>query len=155
RRTAITAAAMPSRTSSGPTKPVAWNSVRNDRGASGGAGVCLAQTVSKPAREIMGFLRRTIAARRVQNAVQREAGSFFGRSEPGRGRAAFRACTRVNRTDDEVTAHLAAEERFVRALVRRFTSDPHLQDDVAQETWLAVMRHTAGGGPLTRGWLST
>jgi len=43
----------------------------------------------------------------------------------------------------------------VRALIRRFTSDPHLQDDVAQETWLAVLRHTAGGGHLTRGWLST
>jgi RNA polymerase sigma-70 factor (ECF subfamily) len=59
----------------------------------------------------------------------------------------------VDPTNDE--EQLAAQARFVRALVRRFTSDPHLADDIAQETWLAVIRHQAGGGPLTRGWLST
>lgn len=60
--------------------------------------------------------------------------------------------TRVTGPQDQQQP--AADARFVRALVRRFTADPWLADDIAQETWLAVIKHTAGGGQLTRGWLS-
>ncbi len=61
--------------------------------------------------------------------------------------------TRVSSEQDQQQP--AADDRFVRGLVRRLVADPHLADDIAQETWLAAIRHTAGGGRLTRGWLST
>lgn len=48
----------------------------------------------------------------------------------------------------------AADDRFVRALLRRFLADPNVIDDMAQETWLAVLRQAAGG-PRSRAWLST
>lgn len=48
----------------------------------------------------------------------------------------------------------AAEDRFVRALLRRFVSDPNAVDDMAQETWLAVLRQSSGAFP-SRAWLST
>src|SRR6185436_2817185 len=43
----------------------------------------------------------------------------------------------------------------VRALLRRFVSDPSTIDDLAQETWLAALAQAAGGGFLGRPWLST
>lgn len=49
----------------------------------------------------------------------------------------------------------AADDRFVRALLRRFVADPNAVDDLAQETWLAVIRQAAIGGFLGRAWLST
>jgi RNA polymerase sigma-70 factor (ECF subfamily) len=49
----------------------------------------------------------------------------------------------------------AADDRFVRALLRRFVADPNAVDDLAQETWLAVLRQAATGGFLGRAWLST
>ena len=49
----------------------------------------------------------------------------------------------------------AADDRFVRALLRRFVSDPNAVDDLAQETWMAVLRQAASGGFLGRAWLST
>jgi len=42
----------------------------------------------------------------------------------------------------------AADDRFVRALLRRFVADPNAVDDLAQETWLAVLRQAASGGFL-------
>jgi RNA polymerase sigma-70 factor, ECF subfamily len=49
----------------------------------------------------------------------------------------------------------AADDRFVRAILRRFVADPNAVDDLAQETWLAVLRQAASGGFLGRAWLST
>lgn len=43
----------------------------------------------------------------------------------------------------------------MRALLRRFVADPNAVDDLAQETWLAVLRQAASGGFLGRAWLST
>ena len=48
----------------------------------------------------------------------------------------------------------ARDDRFVRALLRRFVADPNAIDDLAQETWLAVLKQ-AGSGYLGRAWLST
>jgi RNA polymerase sigma factor (sigma-70 family) len=48
----------------------------------------------------------------------------------------------------------AADDRFVRALLGRFVSDPNTIDDLAQETWLVAMMHAAGGGAFGRPWLS-
>jgi RNA polymerase sigma-70 factor (ECF subfamily) len=49
----------------------------------------------------------------------------------------------------------AADDRFVRALLRRLVSDPHLVDDLAQETWLAAVRQSRSGGVFGRAWLGT
>ena len=43
----------------------------------------------------------------------------------------------------------------MRALLRRFVADPNAVDDLAQETWLAVLRQAASGGFLGRAWLCT
>ena len=51
----------------------------------------------------------------------------------------------------------AADDRFVRALVRRLARDPDLGDDAAQETWLKALQHAQAPGLFTdfgRGWLS-
>ena len=52
-------------------------------------------------------------------------------------------------------SRFAGDDAFVRALLRRCVSDPHLADDLAQETWLAALRQAAGGGLFTRAWLGT
>ena len=52
-------------------------------------------------------------------------------------------------------ARFAADDRFVRAILRRFVGDPNAVDDLAQETWLAVIRQAASGGFLGGAWLST
>lgn len=49
----------------------------------------------------------------------------------------------------------AADDRFVRAILHRIVADPNQVDDLAQETWLAVLRQAATGGFLGRAWLST
>jgi RNA polymerase sigma-70 factor (ECF subfamily) len=49
----------------------------------------------------------------------------------------------------------AADDRFVRALLRRLVGDRHLVDDLAQETWLAAVRHSRNGGAFGRAWLGT
>lgn len=48
---------------------------------------------------------------------------------------------------------LAAQERLVRSMIRRFVTDPHLVDDLTQDTWLAALRHTAAARLLQRAWL--
>jgi len=48
---------------------------------------------------------------------------------------------------------LAAEDVYIRRLLRRFISDPHLVDDLTQETWLAALRHGAAARFLARAWL--
>jgi RNA polymerase sigma-70 factor (ECF subfamily) len=48
---------------------------------------------------------------------------------------------------------LAAEERMIRGLLSRFVADPHLVEDLTQETWLAALRHTAASRVLQRAWL--
>jgi RNA polymerase sigma-70 factor (ECF subfamily) len=87
----------------------------------------------------------------LQNAAACEGGSGLLVNRPATRRHSD--STRVSSDQDQQQP--AADDRFVRALVRRLVADPHLADDIAQETWLAAIRHTAGGGRLTRGWLST
>jgi RNA polymerase sigma factor (sigma-70 family) len=48
---------------------------------------------------------------------------------------------------------LAAEDRYIRRLLRRFISDPHLVDDLAQDTWLAALRNGGATRFLARAWL--
>jgi RNA polymerase sigma-70 factor (ECF subfamily) len=50
---------------------------------------------------------------------------------------------------------LAEEDRFLRALTRRLVSDEHLAEDLAQETWLAALRQSAGSICARRAWLGT
>lgn len=50
---------------------------------------------------------------------------------------------------------LAAHDRFVRAVIRRFVTDPELVEDLTQETWLAAMQHSAASRLLGRAWLGT
>jgi RNA polymerase sigma-70 factor (ECF subfamily) len=50
-------------------------------------------------------------------------------------------------------AQQVAQERMIRALIRRFVADPHLVEDLTQETWLAALRHTAAARFLERAWL--
>jgi RNA polymerase sigma factor (sigma-70 family) len=52
---------------------------------------------------------------------------------------------------DELIEH----DRFVRALIRRFIADPHLADELTQETWLAALRQSAASRFLQRAWLGT
>jgi RNA polymerase sigma-70 factor (ECF subfamily) len=61
----------------------------------------------------------------------------------------------VSESADLDPERFAADDRFVRALLRRFVSDPNAVDDLAQETWMAVLRQAASGGFLGRAWLST
>lgn len=51
--------------------------------------------------------------------------------------------------------NLQADDRFVRALIRRFVADPQLAEDLAQDTWLAALRHASGAGFFERAWLGT
>ncbi|MSR45774.1 MAG: hypothetical protein EXS13_01685 [Planctomycetes bacterium] len=46
-------------------------------------------------------------------------------------------------------------EPYVRALLRRLVVDPELVDDLAQETWLTAVRHSAAAIFLQRAWLGT
>ena len=48
---------------------------------------------------------------------------------------------------------LAAEDQNLRRLLRRLIADPHLIEDLTQETWLAALRHTAAAPFLGRAWL--
>ena len=42
----------------------------------------------------------------------------------------------------EITTDLLLNHRdFVRAVARRLLNDPHLVDDVEQQTWLAALQH--------------
>ncbi len=50
---------------------------------------------------------------------------------------------------------LVANERFVRALIRRFVVDPHLVEDLVQDTWVAALQHSAAARLLGRAWLGT
>jgi DNA-directed RNA polymerase specialized sigma24 family protein len=52
---------------------------------------------------------------------------------------------------DELIEH----DHFVRALIRRFIADPHLADELTQETWLAALRQSAASRFLQRAWLGT
>lgn len=61
----------------------------------------------------------------------------------------------MSEPDELDPERFAADDRFVRALLRRFVADPNAVDDLAQETWLAVIRQAATGGFLGRAWLST
>ena len=61
----------------------------------------------------------------------------------------------MSEPDELDPERFAADDRFVRALLRRFVADPNAVDDLAQETWLAVLRQAATGGFLGRAWLST
>jgi RNA polymerase sigma-70 factor (ECF subfamily) len=61
----------------------------------------------------------------------------------------------VTDAPDPDPERFAADDRFVRALLRRFVSDPNVIDDLAQETWLAALKQAGGGGFLGRAWLST
>lgn len=61
----------------------------------------------------------------------------------------------MSEPDELDPERFAADDRFVRALLRRFVADPNAIDDLAQETWLAVLRQAATGGFLGRAWLST
>ncbi len=63
------------------------------------------------------------------------------------------ACPRVS--IGTLPEDLAADDRFVRSLIRRFVTDPHLVDDLAQDTWEAALRHSAAGGFFERAWLGT
>jgi RNA polymerase sigma-70 factor (ECF subfamily) len=54
--------------------------------------------------------------------------------------------------DADGAERLRGEDRFVRALLQRMVGDPHLADDLAQETWLAVLRQQRA--PFGRAWLS-
>jgi len=47
---------------------------------------------------------------------------------------------------------MVADERFVRAVIRRLVADPHLVEDLTQDTWLAALRHTTS---FERAWLGT
>jgi RNA polymerase sigma-70 factor (ECF subfamily) len=38
-------------------------------------------------------------------------------------------------------------------LIRRFIADPHLVEDLTQDTWLAALQHTAAARLLERAWL--
>lgn len=48
---------------------------------------------------------------------------------------------------------LAAQDRSIRSLIRRFIADPHLVEDLAQDTWVAALRHTAAARLVERAWL--
>jgi len=48
---------------------------------------------------------------------------------------------------------LAAQDQSLRRLLRRFVADPHLVEDLTQDTWLAALRHTAAQRFLERAWL--
>ena len=61
----------------------------------------------------------------------------------------------MSEPDELDPERFAADDRFVRALLRRFVADPNAVDDLAQETWLAVLKQAATGGFLGRAWLST
>jgi RNA polymerase sigma-70 factor (ECF subfamily) len=56
----------------------------------------------------------------------------------------------VERLDME---RLAEQDRRIRALLRRFVADPHAVDDLAQDTWLAALRHSAAARFFERAWL--
>src|SRR4029450_8492375 len=45
------------------------------------------------------------------------------------------------------------QEGRIRALIRRLGADPHLVEDLTQETWLAALRYTAAARFLERAWL--
>jgi len=49
----------------------------------------------------------------------------------------------------------AEHDRFVRTLLQRLVGDPHLAEDLAQETWLAALRQSAAATFLRRAWLGT
>lgn len=49
----------------------------------------------------------------------------------------------------------AAHDRFIRAVIRRFVAEPELVEDLAQETWLAALQHSAASRLLGRAWLGT
>ena len=77
--------------------------------------------------------------------------------EPSRASVAFSAAgmegQRLERAveRDELIEH----DHFVRALIRRFIADPHLADELTQETWLAALRQSAASRFLQRAWLGT
>lgn len=48
-----------------------------------------------------------------------------------------------------------AEQRFLRALLRRMGLDEHAIDDAVQETWLAALRHSGAAVAARRAWLGT
>lgn len=47
------------------------------------------------------------------------------------------------------------DERHMRAIIRRMVVDPHLADDVAQETWLQTLRRPEGSFQARRAWMGT
>jgi len=47
------------------------------------------------------------------------------------------------------------DERHVRAIIRRMVVDPHLADDVAQETWLQTLRRPDASFQARRAWMGT
>lgn len=53
------------------------------------------------------------------------------------------------------TEAFTEHDRFLRALARRLVEDQHLAEDLAQDTWLAALRHSAGATFLKRAWLGT
>ncbi len=50
---------------------------------------------------------------------------------------------------------LLSQTRWVRNLALRLVRDPDLADDLAQETYLAALRHRPDEGRSLRGWLAT
>src|SRR5262245_17685887 len=89
---------------------------------------------------------------RARETVQKVAGCF---PEPPAPVPAFLDAAMPSQRSPPALdpAQQAAQERMIRALIRRFVADPHLVEDLTQETWLAALRHTAAARFLERAWL--
>lgn len=59
----------------------------------------------------------------------------------------------MSRIVDPETA--LADVAWLHRLARQLVRDPHLADDLAQDTWLAALRHGLGGVANVRAWLAT
>ena len=77
--------------------------------------------------------------------------------EPCRASVAFSVAEMASRRLERAVERdqLVEHDRFVRALIRRFIADPHLADELTQETWLAALRQSAASRFLQRAWLGT
>lgn len=57
-------------------------------------------------------------------------------------------------TTEQTAEALVEHEGFVRALARSLVSDRWLADDLAQDTWVAALRHPPASDDSPRGWLA-